>query len=133
MVHIMISRRRGGSLYEQVAADIRAKILSGELAAGSALKSELYLAQEYKVGRDTVRDAMAILRNEGLIESSRGHPTRVRPLRARERVWLHAGETAIARMPTPEERNDHDIDDGVPVFVVNDTVFPGDRFEFFAQ
>jgi DNA-binding FadR family transcriptional regulator len=133
MVQFMISRRRGASLYEQVAADIRAKILSGELVAGSALKSELYLAQEYKVGRDTVRDAMAILRNEGLIESSRGHPTRVRLLRTRERVWLRPGETVTARMPSPGERNDHDIDDGVPVFVVNDVVYPADRFEFFAK
>jgi DNA-binding GntR family transcriptional regulator len=54
-------------VYEQVAAILRGKIASGELHALDPLPSELALAQTYQVGRDTVRHALAVLRDEGLV------------------------------------------------------------------
>jgi DNA-binding FadR family transcriptional regulator len=135
MVSHMISRARGASLYEQVADALRRKIKAGELAPGDKLPSEKYLAEEYGVGRDTVRDAIAHLRKEGLIDTRRGHRTTVRKPPERELVLLRPGERVYARMPTPEECQEFAIGveiEGVPVLVVGDTVYPADRFEFYA-
>jgi GntR family transcriptional regulator len=134
MVGLMISRRPGSSLYEQVADDIRRKINSGELPPGAKLPSEKYLADEYEVGRDTIRDAMQHLRKEGLIESRRGYRTTVRKTVQRQAVVLPSGEHLFARMPTPDECQEHNIPvDGVPVLVVGDKIYPADRFEFYAE
>jgi DNA-binding FadR family transcriptional regulator len=134
MVGIMISRRPGSSLYEQVADDLRRKIRSGELPPGAKLPSEKYLADEYEVGRDTIRDAMQHLRKEGLIESRRGYRTIVRKTAQREPVPLPSDERLFARMPTPDECVEHNIPaDGVPVLVVGDKIYPADRFEFYAE
>lgn len=54
-------------VYEQVAAILRGQIASGELASLDRLPSESALAQTYEVGRDTVRHAVAVLRDEGLV------------------------------------------------------------------
>jgi len=134
MVGLMISRRPGSSLYEQVADDIRRKINSGELPPGAKLPSEKYLADEYEVGRDTIRDAMQHLRKEGLIESRRGYRTTVRKTAQREAIALPSGEHLYARMSTPDECLEHNIPvDGVPVLVVGDKIYPADRFEFYAE
>ena len=133
MVAFMISRRSGLSLYRQVADAIRQKIMDGGLPPGSQLPSEKYMAEEYQVGRDTIRDAMQYLRNEGLIESRRGYRSRVRELPPRERVWLRPGESVHARMPTPAERRELNMWEGVPVLVVGGKPYPADRFEFFAE
>jgi DNA-binding GntR family transcriptional regulator len=133
MVAFMISRRSGPSLYQQVAAAIRKKITDGDLVAGDQLKSEKYMAEEYKVGRDTIRDALQHLRNEGLIDTRRGYRSRVRTPIERELVWLRSGEKVFGRMPTPEEREQLDMSEGVPVLVVADHVYPADRFELRAE
>jgi len=54
-------------VYKQVAAILRDQITSGELRALDPLPSETALAQTYGVGRDTVRHALAVLRDEGLV------------------------------------------------------------------
>ena len=54
-------------LYAQLAAILRSKIESGELAHLSPLPSEATLVQEYGVSRDTARRAVQALRDEGLV------------------------------------------------------------------
>ena len=54
-------------LYEQLAAIIRKQINSGELEPGQLLPSEAHLQQEHDVSRSTVRHALGILRDEGLV------------------------------------------------------------------
>ena len=54
-------------LYRQLAAILRGKIESGELAEGDLLPSESYLQQEHSVSRVTVRKAVEVLRDEGLV------------------------------------------------------------------
>lgn len=54
-------------LYRQLAEIMRARIESGELARLDPLPSEATLEQDFGVGRDTVRSALAVLREEGLI------------------------------------------------------------------
>ncbi|WP_262386865.1 GntR family transcriptional regulator [Streptomyces sp. TRM49041] len=57
--------------YEQLASILERKIRSGEFAAGSRLPGEMVLSQEYGVGSNTVRRALDILRERGLVVTVR--------------------------------------------------------------
>lgn len=70
--------QRPGALYRQVAAAIRDAIASGEYPPGSPLPSEAQLIRRYQVSRPTVRNAVAALRSEGLIEVIHGKGSFVR-------------------------------------------------------
>lgn len=61
--------------YVRVADDIADRIVSGELAAGARLRAERELAEHYEVAYGTVRRAMAVLRERGLIETIHGRGT----------------------------------------------------------
>jgi len=67
--------------YRQIADHLRAAILSGELPPGKQLPSERALMESYGAARGTVRQAIATLRAEGLIdiEHGRGAFARRRP------------------------------------------------------
>ena len=67
VLHVTIDRYSEVPLYRQLAAIIRARIESGDLARLDPLPSESTLEQEYGLGRDSVRKALAVLREEGLI------------------------------------------------------------------
>jgi DNA-binding GntR family transcriptional regulator len=54
---------------QQIAADIRAKIESGEYAADVALPAITKLAEQYAVATGTIQKALRILKAEGLIET----------------------------------------------------------------
>lgn len=75
-----LDRNGDRPLYKQVADRIRAQIVSGELRANSDLPSERQLAEEYAVGGTTIKDALMLLKAEGLLLSERGRPWRVRPI-----------------------------------------------------
>jgi DNA-binding GntR family transcriptional regulator len=62
-------------LYMRVATDIIARIESGELAPGTRLRSERDLAAHYEVAYHTIRRAMEVLRERGLIVSIHGRGT----------------------------------------------------------
>lgn len=53
-------------LYQQLAAILARQIESGEIPPLTLLPSESTLSQEHEVGRDTVRAALALLREQGL-------------------------------------------------------------------
>jgi GntR family transcriptional repressor for pyruvate dehydrogenase complex len=59
-------------LYEEVATRIRDLIASGELRPGEALPSERKLAEQFKVGRAVIREAIRQLEVSGLVESRHG-------------------------------------------------------------
>ena len=59
----------------QLAALLRAKIQSGELAPGDALPSIVALATEHGVTTNTVQKALRILKDEDLVESVPGYGT----------------------------------------------------------
>jgi GntR family transcriptional regulator len=67
-----------GPKYRLLAAAIRKKILAGEYAPGSKLPSETELMEAWGAARGTVRQALAVLGNEGLTESRKGSGVRVR-------------------------------------------------------
>ena len=65
--------------YFQVAQDLRRRIAEGEWATGQRIASEVLLAREYEVSRVTVRQALAELTKDDLVEPRRGSGTYVRP------------------------------------------------------
>lgn len=71
------------SVYEQIADDLRQRITSGDLRPGDDVPTEGELAARWRTSRGPVRNALAALRAEGLVESTRGRPSRVatRPVR----------------------------------------------------
>jgi len=58
--------------YQQIADRLRAQISSGVLEPGQRLPSEPELAAEYDASRNTVRLAIALLTNQGLVVSRQG-------------------------------------------------------------
>ena len=69
---------RNEPLYKQVAAVLRQAIADGEHEPGGPLPSEAVLAERYKVSRPTVRQAIASLRSEGLVDVIMGKGSFVR-------------------------------------------------------
>lgn len=70
------------TLRDTIAEDLRTQITTGHLKSGDRLPSEPKLATHYKVSTPTVRQALALLQAEGLIEKSHGKGNFVRtPLR----------------------------------------------------
>ena len=61
--------------YVQIADDIAARITSGELRPGARLLSERALAEYYGRSYQTVRRAMEVLRERGLIITIQGRGT----------------------------------------------------------
>lgn len=64
--------------YQLIARELRSKIESGKLKPGSQLPTELELREIYNASRNTVRDAMKSLVNDGLIVAYRGKGTFVK-------------------------------------------------------
>ena len=58
--------------YEHVAERLAAEIRSGTYAAGEKLPSERELARRLEVGRASVREAIAALQVQGVIETRPG-------------------------------------------------------------
>ncbi|HEX6422450.1 MAG TPA: GntR family transcriptional regulator [Acidimicrobiales bacterium] len=58
--------------YRVIAAELRHRVEGGELAAGALLPSESELSAAYGVSRVTVRKALELLRDEGLIDARQG-------------------------------------------------------------
>ncbi|MDF5751688.1 GntR family transcriptional regulator [Spongiactinospora sp. TRM90649] len=57
----------GWRIYTQIADRLRKRIASGEYPPGALLPSEKALCRQFMVARNTVRRALAILADEGLI------------------------------------------------------------------
>lgn len=67
------ARAKGeGTLASQVGDALRRRILAGEYAPGARLPSEAKLTEAYGVSRTVVREAMAALRADGLVDARQG-------------------------------------------------------------
>jgi len=71
--------------YERITADLRRKIHAGELPVGERLPSQDQLALDYRVSLPTIRQALGVLEDEGMIDSVQGVGTYVRAPRRRVR------------------------------------------------
>lgn len=79
-------------IYQQIAADLRSAITSGQHPPGTALPTIADLMRRYDVARGTVREALRVLAVEGLVTTVRGSGTIVRkpPLRMPRRQYTLA-------------------------------------------
>ena len=59
-------------VYVQLADDLAAKIAAGDFPVGSRLPSEAELAETYGVAKMTVRRALEVLRERGLVRTLHG-------------------------------------------------------------
>ena len=59
-------------IYVQLADDLAAKIAAGDFPVGSRLPNEAELAETYEVARMTVRRALDVLRERGLVRTLHG-------------------------------------------------------------
>jgi DNA-binding GntR family transcriptional regulator len=65
--------------YRQLAGILAARIERGDWAPGRRMASESRLQQEYELSRKTVRRAIAVLVEQGLVEVEPQRGTYVRP------------------------------------------------------
>lgn len=85
------------AVYIRIADDLRDRITSGELRPGDDVPTEAELAERWRTSRGPIRNALAALRAEGLIETTRGRPARVVSPKATQAVdvsvpftrWAH--------------------------------------------
>lgn len=96
------------------------------------LPPEPNLADRFDASVDVVRQALAVLRAEGLIVTRHGKGSRVREPREVSVVDVPPGARVSARMPSPEERERFGLPEGTPLLVVERDgrveVLPADRF-----
>jgi GntR family transcriptional regulator len=76
----------GLPLYRRIQADLREQVAAGALAPGSRLETEQELMARYEVSRATVRQALAGLVADGVLEIRRGLGTWVRPAAMEHRL-----------------------------------------------
>ena len=82
------------------------------------MPSEASLTQRFGIARETARRAVALLRAEGLIVTTRAVGSFVRLPAQCEPVTAGAGTTIRSRMPTADERRSLHIAEGIPVLVI---------------
>jgi GntR family transcriptional regulator len=82
-----VSPEIGRSRYATIAEKLRAEITSGRWKAGSPIPAETALMQEFDVALGTMRQAIALLVNEGLLERQHGRGT-----------FVHAGIVGASLM-----------------------------------
>ncbi|MFT4148576.1 MAG: FCD domain-containing protein [Paracoccaceae bacterium] len=82
---------RRDRLSDQIARDIEARVLSGELSIGDKLPSERDLMAHYGVGRPAVREALLWLNKTGILSVSNGDRSRVTEPDPKELLQLLSG------------------------------------------
>jgi len=115
-VRRMINPRSDRPVYRQLADELRAEI--DRLQPGDRLPSEAAISQRWGVGRETVRRALRVLRDEGLVETESGYGTRVRVQVERQRVRVPRGSMLVCRPATAAERADVALDLGEGEWVI---------------
>lgn len=71
----------GVALWRRIADAIRLDIVGGKLASGDRLPTEALLAARFSANRHTVRRALAVLAEEGVVGAEQGRGTFVRSAR----------------------------------------------------
>ncbi len=102
----MAKRERSvSSRYEEIAVDIARKIISREFREGDRLLGRSHLAGTYKVSPETIRRAIAILHDRGIVRAIPGSGIRVvsRQLAA---DYLEGLQTRSAIVAMQEELSD---------------------------
>src|SRR5258708_5587924 len=93
----------GSALYRQVVDKLLAKIDSGSIGIGDALLPEPELAQQYAVSRHTMRSALRILQDLGIVDRRPGARTIVKA-RGPQRSYLQVIRSPQELPQYPESR-----------------------------
>lgn len=130
MLYLELNRCRERTFSKQIAAQIRQKILSGDLNSGDALPSTRDLSKDLCVARNTVLSAYECLVSEGFICSRQGSGYYVSPgitgrSMAKQISDIHTA--SLADLPIP----DHHInfDSGLPAL----DLFPKSKWSRFVS
>ncbi|MFD5111423.1 GntR family transcriptional regulator [Streptomyces sp. NPDC058391] len=91
--------------YLRIAADLRRRITSGEFREGDKLPTLPVLCEAYRVSDTTIRSALRLLRNEGLIETRARAGTLVRPRPPVHRMAADRYRTTPGSKSTPYTRD----------------------------
>jgi GntR family transcriptional regulator len=97
--------------FRLVADELRRRILAGAIPPGSLLPSETALIAEFGVARGTVREALALLRAEGLTITEHGRGTYARPVMPVRRLAAdryHRNRDQITAAAPPATSFTHD-------------------------
>jgi len=119
-------------LSAQLAQLLREQIRSGRLATGDRVPSEVDLAREHMVSRDTTQRALAVLAAEGLIVRRRGAASVVSAVEPVREIRAALGARISARLPTAAERDAAQAGRWVPLLAVQapgwpEQLYPADR------
>ncbi|MEU0214099.1 GntR family transcriptional regulator [Streptomyces sp. NPDC006265] len=98
--------------HEQVAAALRADILSGRLTPGEKLPGQRELAEKYGVAPNTMAQALRVLEEEGLVEMAPRRRSRVLQPTAAMEARLH--EDGLVRPADSDGGGHNDIRSGAP-------------------
>ncbi|MEW2539736.1 GntR family transcriptional regulator [Micromonospora chalcea] len=71
----------GQPRYRVIADELRRRIESRAIPSGSLLPAESALTTEFRASRGTIRQAIAVLRDEGLVATEHGRGTYANPYR----------------------------------------------------
>lgn len=91
--------------YLRIAAELRRRISSGQFGPGDQLPTLPVLCAEYRVSETTIRNAINLLRNEGLVETRARAGTRVRPRPPVHRMAADRYRPASGAKSTPYTRD----------------------------
>lgn len=95
----MLSNAHPLPLYAQLAGVLRLRIGRGEWKHGDKLPSQAELTREFKVARVTVRQAITLLEDDGLLQSCQGRGTFVTaPPGAQRRLHVHTTLRSLVAM-----------------------------------
>ena len=75
MIMVTIDAKAGRRRYEDIVQEFHALIRNGDLEHGARLPSERALAEQFKVSRSSVREAIRSLELQGLVVTKRGSGT----------------------------------------------------------
>lgn len=113
---VMAGREDKEPLHQRIADSIRELIVSGELAPGATAPSENELMDQHDISRTTARQALASLKEEGLLEARQGASTKVRrfePIRRNSAKRLSAtvwgAGRAIWDIDVPDRSRGEDV------------------------
>lgn len=135
----MINPSARRPLYRQIADDLHRRISDGEYAPGSPLPSEPDLGVHYQVGQHTIRAALDLLVQQGLIVKRHGALARVRETPPMSVAPIPPGHQVGARPATDAERGEYELPPGSWVLVLVEAAtgleveaYPADRFRLEA-
>lgn len=95
----MRARVDGRPRHQQIAADLRSLIMSGDLPAGAQLPSTQQLVERYDAANATIQRALSALKDEGFLHSRVGKGVYVRdrqPLTVDAQPYLAPGDKAYS-------------------------------------